>query len=154
MEIMEHSAGYNRTSFTQTVYAIVNNRVLNYGIEDIKKAKKYILEDIVENNRDIYRQGKLKNKYNLRINDLNNLAENEFIDIIKDIKKRYIREEAILQLINENKLIPIDNIRPGGIYNNSLDILVDINYSRGNKPIYFFLDLLSITNFRVSRTVF
>ncbi|WP_455814813.1 hypothetical protein [Clostridium butyricum] len=88
MEIMEHSAGYNRTSFTQTVYAIVNNRVLNYGIEDIKKAKKYILEDIVENNRDIYRQGKLKNKYNLRINDLNNLAENEFIDIIKDIKKR------------------------------------------------------------------
>ncbi|GKU30439.1 hypothetical protein CFB3_25460 [Clostridium folliculivorans] len=155
---MDYSVDYGEiytvTDYTKKIYDLIKKGIFNYTKEDIKYFKENILNEIVKKQEEIYIQDDLQYKFESRVNEINKLNELDLEDIIYAIKERYIIEEALMQLINECKLIPVDNIRPMSQFLNGADILVDVKHNKGNKCLYFYLDLISTTKFRVSRTVF
>ena len=147
---------YVETEFCFCIRDIILKGVNNYNQEDIDIKKLEILSKIKEFKCSTYYIDEIKtNKYKVTVPNKVDLCSNEsFLDVlIKDIKDRYIYEEALMQLVNENKLIPTVYQTQFSMYKNGADISVEINHNSGSEYLYLYLDLLSMIKFRVSAII-
>lgn len=147
---------YIETSFCKSVKQVILSEIKKYNQDDIDKVKIQILDEIKGLQCQKYLVKELsKNKYDIHIADKKTSSiDSEILkEIIRDIKERYIYEEALMQLSHEYKLIPTVYQRLHPIYSNNADISVNIKYNGGSEYIYIYLDLFGIMEFKVSATI-
>lgn len=147
---------YIETSFCEFVKEVILSEIKKYNQDDIDKVKIQILDEIKGLQCQKYLVKELsKNKYDIHIADKTTLSIYSEVlkDIIKDIKERYIYEEALMQLSHEYKLIPTLYQRLDTRYSNEADISVNIKHNGGSEYIYIYLDLFGIKEFKVSATI-
>lgn len=155
--IEEHKVErYVETDFALSVRDYILEHVKKYNQKDINIRKDEIISEIKNNQCATYFVNEIKTtRYETKVVNKNELCVDslKLKSLIKDIKDRYIYDEALMQLVNENKLIPTAYNRHIPMTMSNADVYVEVRHSKGSENLYVCLDLLCISEFRVSATI-
>ncbi|EQK42756.1 hypothetical protein C672_1700 [[Clostridium] bifermentans ATCC 638] len=150
MRVKKENMNSEEKKICDTIKGILEENMYNYCQVDIDKHKKQIIEEIEFSKvNTYYSKNIMSNQQFIVEGELRTQTLDELVNYIKD---RYIYEDALMQLVNESKLIPILCQRPGSCFSNGADIELDFKYGNASSSyIYIYLDLLVFTGFRVSK---
>ncbi len=108
---------------------------------DIQQEMQYILTEC-DVKKEIDIEAIFKQKYNIKVGNIYNMQNSDFMDVCNDIKSALITKKAIEELISDKKIISKQEFSIPKLQPSNADIEINIQYNcnteSGNKLVYIY----------------